>query len=380
MILIKRAKVYAPQYLGVKDVLVCADRIEAVENQIDCNLPCCEVIDAEGKCLVPGMIDPHVHVTGGGGEGSFHTQVPPVSFQGLIGGGVTTVVGLLGTDGITRSVENLLAKVKALREEGLTAYACTGSYGYPSVTLTGDVKKDLVFLDEVIGVKLALSDHRAPNVTVEELIRLGSDARVAGMLSGKCGMVVLHMGDDERGLNPVFEALERTAIPKKIFHPTHVTRTESLLKQAFAFANRGGYIDMTCDIGGKHPTAQRILQAKKEGVNLKQITLSSDGMGSWSKYDESGNLVKIGYSPVDTVYRTVVSMVRDANLPLDQALTFATSNTARALELFPKKGCICPKADADLLLLEEDLTLNTVLAMGNVMMRNGKIVVKGTYE
>lgn len=103
-------------------------------------------------------------------------------------------------------------------------------------------------------------------------------------------------------------------------------------------------------------------------------------MGSWSKYDESGNLVKIGYSPVDTVYRTVVSMVRDANLPLEQALTFATSNTARALELFPKKGCICPKADADLLLLEEDLTLNTVLAMGKVMMRNGKIVVKGTYE
>src|SRR5699024_8762235 len=143
----------------------------------------------------PGFVDQHVHLTGGGGEGSFHTRAPEARLSELIAGGVTTVVGLLGTDGITRSVENLLAKVKALREEGITAYCLTGSYGWPSVTVTGDLRKDIVFVEEILGLKLAVSDHRAPNISVEDLIRAASDVRVAGMLSGKAGILTLHMGD-----------------------------------------------------------------------------------------------------------------------------------------------------------------------------------------
>ena len=139
--------------------------------------------------MTPGIIDRHVHVTGGGGEGSFHTQAPQVQLSSLIKGGVTTVLGLLGTDGISRSVENLLAKVKALKEEGISAYAICGAYGYPSTTVTGSVSKDIMFIDEILGVKLAISDHRAPNITTEELIRLASDVRTAGMLSGKPGFI-----------------------------------------------------------------------------------------------------------------------------------------------------------------------------------------------
>ena len=98
MILIKQAEVYTPHIIGIKDVLVCGGQIEAIEDRISLPLPSCHVIDGTGKLLIPGIIDPHVHVTGGGGEGSFHTQVPPVSLSDLIRGGVTTVVGLLGTD------------------------------------------------------------------------------------------------------------------------------------------------------------------------------------------------------------------------------------------------------------------------------------------
>ena len=380
MILIKNAHVYAPDDLGVKDVLVCGSQIEAVEENIDLNFPSCQVIDAKGKILTPGIIDPHVHITGGGGEGSFHTQVPSVKLSELLEGGVTTLVGLLGTDGITRSVENLLAKTKSLKEEGLTVYACTGSYGYPSTTLTGDIKTDLVYLEEVIGVKLALSDHRAPNVTVDELIRLASDARIAGMISGKCGMVVLHMGDHEQGLEPVREALKRTAIPIKIFHPTHVTRRRGLLEEAFDFANQGGYIDMTASSKEEDPTAAYIMEAKERGVALDKITMSSDGMGSWSNYDKAGNLLKIGYSAVNTNLLELRRLVQKYRMDLSEALTFVTSNTAKSLEIFPKKGCIRAGSDADLLLMEEDLSLNSVIAMGKFMMQDHVLLCKGTYE
>src|SRR5690606_3180786 len=102
---------------------------------------------------VPGLIDNHVHITGGGGEGSFKTRVPEITLSKLIEAGITTVVGLLGTDATTRSVENLVAKAKALKEEGVSVYVHTGSYEFPSVTLTGQIKKDIVFIEEIIGAK-----------------------------------------------------------------------------------------------------------------------------------------------------------------------------------------------------------------------------------
>ena len=380
MLIIKGADVYAPEHLGMMDVMVCGGKIEKMAGDIPVCYEDCQVIDGRGKILAPGIIDQHVHLTGGGGEGSFHTRAPEASFSELIRGGVTTVVGLLGTDGITRSVENLLAKVKALREEGITAFCLTGSYGWPSVTVTGDVKKDIVFISEVLGLKLAISDHRAPNISVDELIRVASDVRVAGMLSGKPGIITLHMGDDPRGLEPVFQALERTSIPIKTFRPTHVARNWDLFDQALKFGKMNGYIDITCDSGREKKVAEALRRAQKAGVDLGRITISSDGQGSWSDYDEEGNLVKIGVSSVSAVFRQIMDLVRYGELNLEQALSLATANPAKALEL-SAKGRICPGADGDLLLIRRDnLALDMVLAMGRVMMEHGEPVVRGTFE
>ena len=380
MLIIKGADVYAPEHLGMMDVMVCGGKIEKMAGDIPVCYEDCQVIDGRGKILAPGIIDQHVHLTGGGGEGSFHTRAPEASFSELIRGGVTTVVGLLGTDGTTRSVENLLAKVKALREEGITAFCLTGSYGWPSVTVTGDVKKDIVFISEVLGLKLAVSDHRAPNISVDELIRVASDVRVAGMLSGKPGIITLHMGDDPRGLEPVFQALERTSIPIKTFRPTHVARNWDLFDQALKFGKMNGYIDITCDSGREKKVAEALRRAQKAGVDLGRITISSDGQGSWSDYDEEGNLVKIGVSSVSAVFRQIMDLVRCGELNLEQALSIATANPAKALEL-SAKGRICPGADGDLLLIRRDnLALDMVLAMGRVMMEHGEPVVRGTFE
>ena len=407
MLLVKNAKVYAPEYLGVKDILIAGGRIERIADHLP-EYEGCEVIDGTGKIVTPGIIDRHVHVTGGGGEGSFHTrtpelqmselvengittvvgegsfhtQAPQVQLSSLIKGGVTTVLGLLGTDGISRSVENLLAKVKALKEEGISAYAICGAYGYPSTTVTGSVSKDIMFIDEILGVKLAISDHRAPNITTEELIRLASDVRTAGMLSGKPGFICLHMGGDKRALKPVFEALERTSIPPKTFQPTHVGRNANLLEDAFKFAKMGGTIDLTCGESESkfHSVADAVKKAKKEGVPMEKVTMSSDGQGSWSNYDAEGKLVEIGVSDVDTIYRQIVYMVKEENMDLEELLALGTKNPAMALELYPKKGAVKEESDADILIMNEDLSLDTVIAMGVPMMRDGKILKKGTYE
>ena len=381
MLLIKGAEVYAPEYLGKKDVLIAGEKIERIGEDLP-EYEGCQVIDGTGRIVAPGFIDRHVHITGGGGEGSFHTQAPQVQLSDLIRGGVTTVVGLLGTDGISRSTENLVAKAKALKEEGISAYCCCGAYGHPGPTITGSISRDIMFVDEIIGLKLAVSDHRAPNITVDELIRLGSDVRTAGMLSGKAGFVCLHMGGDDRALSPVFEALERTSIPVKTFQPTHVGRAKKLQEDAFKLAKMGGTIDFTCgQFEDKfHSVADAVKKAKKEGVPMEKVTMSSDGQGSWSNYDAAGNLTEMGVSSVDTMYRQVVYQVQNENMSLEEALSLGTRNVAKALEVYPKKGAVHVGSDADVLVLNGDLSMNTVIARGSLMMQDGVLLKKGTYE
>lgn len=380
MILIKSIEVYSPKNIGIKDVLVANGKIALIEENIQIFSDKIKIIDGAGKKLIPGLIDNHVHITGGGGEGSFKTRVPEITLSKLVEGGITTVIGLLGTDSTTRNVENLIAKAKALKEEGISVYVHTGSYGYPSITLTGSVKKDITFLDEVIGVKISLSDHRSPSLSKEELSRLASDARVAGMLSGKAGIVVVHMGSGKKGLGLINEILDETDIPIRTMRPTHVNRKDELLMESFEYAKKGGIIDLTCGIYRDLAPGNVVLKAEKLGVPLENITISSDGYGSWSKYDEFGTIEEIGVSSVSSLYIELKTMVLDLNFDLEKALGFFTSNVSKALNLYPKKGIISEKSDADLLIIDDDLNLLYVIANGKLMLNEGNLTVKGTYE
>ncbi len=72
------------------------------------------------------------------------------------------MVGLLGTDDLTRSTSSLVAQVYALRESGISAYCYTGGYHVPLTTLTESVRSDLVHIEPILGVgELAISDHRS---------------------------------------------------------------------------------------------------------------------------------------------------------------------------------------------------------------------------
>lgn len=375
MLLIKNAHVYAPEDMGIQDILIAGGCIAEIDTHIE-NAPYMEIVDGCGKRVTPGLIDRHVHVTGGGGEGGFATRTPQIQLSSLIQAGITTVIGLLGTDGITRSVEDLIAKSKALKSEGISAYAMTGSYAYPSTTITGSVKKDIMFIDEILGVKLALSDHRSSHVTLEEFIRLASDVRTAGMLSGKPGCMTLHMGDEADDLSLVLKAVRNTGLPCTMFHPTHVTRNDRLFQKALQLLYMGGTIDITCD--GQKRCAEWIRQANPK--DYSRITLSSDGQGSWSTYDDAGNLMAIGVSDVSVLLQNVQAMLRNQDFSVPDCLSFATTNPARVLGLYPKKGCIRTGSDADLLLLDDAWELQAVIANGAMLMKDQKLLKKGTFE
>ena len=389
MLLIRNADLYAPEPLGPGDILIAGERVLAVRpaGEIDSTAAASfgdlRVIDAGGCIVAPGIVDRHVHFNGAGGEGGPVHRTPPLQLSSFIKAGVTSAVGLLGTDGVARALPELLMKARGLEEEGISTWILTGSYGLPSPTLTGSVQRDLCLIDKVIGLKLAVSDHRSSHPSVEEIRRSVSDARAGGILSGKVGCLCVHMGNEKDGLEPLLRAIEGTDIPISQFAPTHISRTEALLEQSVEFGRRGGLLDITA-APGKKPlfgmgTSVAVARLLEGGVDPKNITLSSDGNGSMPSFNEKGEMTGMRVGPLDAVFESVVEMLRDGALPREQVFSFVTSNPADHLKL-PRKGRLKPGFDGDLIVLDGAFRLRTVVAKGRVLMDEGEVVVKGTFE
>lgn len=390
--IIRNAKVYQPEYAGVKDILILGDRIAAVGEHLRADFGgSLEVqeINGEGMAAVPGFIDSHEHIMGGGGEGGFHTRTPEASLGDLIRNGITTVVGCIGTDGVGRDMTALLAKAHALENEGITTYAYTGSYQVPVHTLTDSLMKDIMMLDKVIGVgEVAVSDHRSSQPSFEEFARIAADARVAGMLSGKAGIVNVHLGDSERRLDLIRRVIHETEIPASQFLPTHVNRNEALFEECLDFAAEGGTIDFTgnedidywetiCDEVRVCRGIRRLLE---RGISSDRFTISSDGQGSMPVFNAQGEYKGIGIGKASCLLKEVRECVQKEGIPLETAIKGITCNPASILKLY-RKGRIKGGFDADICLLEEGtLKLNTVIAKGQVMVKDGEQKVFGTFE
>ncbi len=383
--LLKGAEVFAPAALGVKDILICQDKIVLIEDNI-CpdTIPNCTVFSLNGQKICPGIIDQHIHLIGGGGEAGAYSRTPEARFSDLVEAAITTAVGLLGTDGITRHPETLLAKVKALNYEGITAYMLTGAYSVPTPTITGDIQKDIVFIEPIIGVKTAISDHRASAPTIQELCKIASSARVGGLLSAKAGLTVFHLGNSPKALAPLYEVIAHSDVPINKLLPTHVNRTELLFNDAIRFAKQGGYIDLTSginpDMGARSAVkpSKAIVRALNEGVPLAQITISSDGNGSMPVFDKTGQLTGITVAGFSSLMKEIRDLVLIENLSLADALQPVTSSVAKLLHI--QKGSIQSGFDADLMVLNSDLLIQSVFAKGRQVVKEGKACKKGTFE
>lgn len=372
MILFKNCEVYTPDYIGKKDVLIAGTKIIAIENEIDkIEISLTENIDATGLKLVPGLIDAHVHIAGAGGEGGPATRTPEMQLSHMLEAGITTVIGCLGTDGMTRNVESVLMKVKGLRQEGVSAWMYTGAYQVPPPTILGDISKDIALIEEIIGVgEVAISDHRSSVPTIAELTKLTAHARVAGMIGGKAGIVNMHMGDAQDPFRPLHEIVANSEMGYRQFIPTHCNRNTYIFEDAKIYGLKG-YVDITtssypyyADEEVKPATALRLLL--EAGVPIEHITFTSDACGSLPGFDpETGKLIKMEMGLPDSVWREIREAVMDEGLPLETALKVATSNPASILRL-DMKGNIKPGFDADIVLLNENLDIVHVMAMGTM--------------
>ncbi|MDX1516924.1 MAG: beta-aspartyl-peptidase [Woeseiaceae bacterium] len=382
--LLANAHVFAPDDLGVRHLLVGGGRVLAsVNDPDDVSIPRLNIENLDGRRLLPGFIDGHAHVTGGGGESGFASRVPPVPLSQFTASGVTSVVGLLGTDDATRDTRSLVAQVLALREQGLNAWCHTGGYHVPPVTLTGNVRDDIVWIEPVIGVgELALSDHRSSQPTLDELLRIASDAHVAGLITGKAGIVHLHLGDGPRGLAAVRKALSQTELPPRVFNPTHVNRKQALFEEAVALAREGCVVDITAFpvVDGEDAWAadDALLKYLESGAPPSNVTISSDGGGCLPQFNESGEIVTMDIGRPSSLMATLKRLL-DRGASLEAVLPAFTSNVASLLRLHDR-GVIEVGCAADFVILDDDNAISDVMVGGDWHVKDGAQVVTGQFD
>ncbi len=380
MLLLRGVDLFAPEPLGRRDVLLGGGRVLAIEPSIEPPRGLAvEVVDGSGLTCAPGLVDTHAHLGGGGGEGGAHTRVPAVPLSQLTTAGVTTAIGLLGTDCTTRSIADLLAAARALEALGITTFCYTGGYTVPPTTLTGSVRGDIVHVDRIVAVgELAISDHRSSQPTLDELLRVAADAHVAGMMTGKAGLVHLHLGDGPRGLELLRRALVETELPPRTFHPTHVNRNRALWDEAMAIDG------VTVDVSAFPPDDDTPLAGSciaawyHAGRDMSRITMSSDAGGCIPTFDTSGVLLRMEVGGAHTLLPQV-KHAHHLGVPLGSALATCTRAPAELFRLHGK-GRVAPGADADLLLLSPALAVTGVIAGGRWMVKDSAVVVRGPFE
>lgn len=386
--IIRKAHVYAPNDIGVKDILIGGRQILAIGDSLSVHgtKPEVDVIDANGMMLFPGLIDQHVHMAGGGGEGGFHYRTPEISLSHLTVSGVTTAVGVLGTDGVTRTTRELLAKANGLDFEGITTYIYCGAYQVPTRTITGMPRSDIVLIDKVVGVgEIAISDSRSSHPNEQEIAELASEAHVGGLLSGKAGVVHFHVGDDDSRLDLLHQVAKKTQLPMSTFVPTHLNRNPHLLDAAVEWGRQGGYCDVTSGIRpDEHDhisvkPSSAIVKLLDAGIHPGYITMSSDSNGSSPIFDDQGKLIAMGIGSVATLWEETVDLIRNEGIAIETAIKFVTKNVARLLKL-KYKGRVHEGCDADLMLCDDQFQIQMVFAKGRLLVKEGKPVVFGTFE
>ena len=387
--ILKGGRFFDPEDNGKKDLIIAGNVISNIKDNISPSEDYgdVETIDVRGKYVVPGFIDQHMHILGGGGEAGYASRTPEVLLSHITKGGTTTVVGLLGTDGTTRHMSSLLAKARGLEMEGITTYIYTGSYEVPTRTITDNVRNDLILIDKVIGCgEIAISDHRSAQPDKDDIKKLAAEVRVGGILSGKAGVLHLHVGDGKDKLGMLFQIVDETEIPITQFIPTHINRNPYLLEDGIKFAKMGGTIDITSSVSPANGSkiaikpSHAIKYCRDNGVNISNITMSSDGNGSMPSFNEKGEITGLSVCEPNSLYNEFKDLVKIEKFSITDALKVISFNQSKILKLYPQKGTLKVGSDADILVLGKDLNIEYVFAKGKCMVSGGKAIIKGTFE
>jgi len=192
----------------------------------------------------------------------------------------------------------------------------------------------------------------------------------------------LHLGDGERGLEPIFAALQQSELPARVFNPTHINRRKGLFDQALELAAKGSTVDITAfpveEGEDAWPADVALLKYLDCAAPKARITLSSDGGGCLPVFNAQGEMLQMDIGSPASLMETL-KVLLEKDVPLERVLPAFTSNVADILRLHDR-GRILVGHAADLLVLDENHDISDVMIGGRWHVHAGEQQIFSQFE
>jgi dihydropyrimidinase len=420
-LVITGGQVVTPEGVRELDVGVQGEKIAALGWPGTLTADVGRVVDARGKIVIPGGIEPHAHINipvpeHWAGRPEIMSQPPEAASRAAAFGGVTTIIDFAGDMSLTpdpRARHVSISEAVERRRAVFRGHSYT-DFAFHYI-LSGEVTPETVgeigeAIQEGIASFKIFTTFRPLRVpyghlwtVFEEVARHGGimavhaeeDDLVTYMTDklkreGRTQGYNLHLVHNNLSEDLAFRHIIRLAHSTGVaVYFVHTTAKEGVA--AIAEARGGGqpvygealhnYLHFTCDDYRKPGgTAIHTYPAIKFAddrdallaglVDGRLSTTATDEYTTHKAYKLAGNTIETvcgGHNGIETRLPVAFKkFVVERRMPLTRFVDITSANAARILGLHPQKGAIQPGSDADLVLidpaLEKTLTLDDLHA------------------
>ena len=413
---IKGGQVVTPQAVGEMDVGIRGEKIVAVGWSGTLSEQATQVIDASGKIVIPGGIEPHAHIgipvpSEWSGQPDIMTQPPQDASRAAAFGGVTTIVDFAGDLSFAEVEDATPKSIMSVVEERRSVFR---THAYTDYTfhyiLAGEVAPETIgeigeaIQEGIASFKIFTTFHPI-RVPYGHLWTIFAEVAKHG------GIMAVHAEEDEvvrymteklkregrdQGYNlhlvhnNISEDLAFRHIIRLAQHTeagiyfVHTTAKEGVA--AIAEARAAGqpvygealhnYLQFTCD-DYKKPggTAIHTYPAIKFADDRDALIAGlMDGRLATTATDEYtthkgpklwGDTIETvcgGHNGIETRMPVAFTkFVAERNVSLQRFVDITSANAAKLLGLYPRKGAIQPGSDADIVLIDPDMNKTLTL-------------------
>jgi len=299
--------------------------------------PDTEVIDAEGRTVIPGLIDGHTHIAWMFSVAEF--------LRYAMAGGTTTVVTETLEPYPVCGYAGVVDFLESLRDQPIKILATAPAMISISSAARGLTREDLAKLlarDDVIGLGesywQAILQYPADILPrYEQTLLAGKtlEGHSAGAGDKKLAAYVAV------GITSCHEPINAEQVLERLRVGLHILVREGSIRRDLA----------------------EIAQIKDRGIDLRRLVLSTDGV-------EPRDLIEKGY--MEFVLQKAIDYGFD---PID-AVQMATLNVAEHFSLDALIGGIAPGRFADMVIIPDIKTIDArmVISNGKVVARDGKLI------
>ena len=357
-------------------ITINGNKIEHIGKSPD-NIDAYNVVDAAGGYIIPGGIDTHIHGGGGrdfmeGTEQAFRTAIEAHMRHGTTA--IYPTLAASSTDIIERAVattERLMAEqdspVMGLHLEGPYFNPVMAGGQMPEYIRTPDKDEYMHILENTSCIKCWASSPE-----LEGALEFGEYLHSKGIIAS-----IAHTTADYPIVKAAYEAgyTHATHFYNAMtgVHKDREYKHEGTIESIYLMEDMG--VELIAD--GIHipPT---ILQLVYKIKGVERISLITDALGcSASKSGEVFDprvIIEDGVcklsdhsalaGSIATMDRLIRTMVEQANIPLQDAVRMASETPARKMGIYERKGSLKAGKDADIVIMNRDLQVEGVWAMG----------------